>query len=86
MGCHGRRQSECVKTSVAAIALGVSERRIRELVVEGKLPGSLRIGRKVWHVPAAAVFARLRAQTSGSEQTPGCGAPTPSTTDEGNDA
>ena len=74
-----------MKTSVAAIALGVSERRIRELVVEGKLPGSLRIGSKVWHVPAAAVFARLRAQTLGPEQLPGSVAPAPGTTDEGND-
>ena len=73
-----------MKVSVAAIAMRVSEQRVRELAREGKLPGSIRLGSKVWHVPAAAVFARLRAQTSGPARSPGCVAPAPSTTDEGN--
>lgn len=51
-----------MKTDVVAIALGVTERRVRELAAEGKLPGTIRLGHRVWHIPAEAVFARRQAQ------------------------
>lgn len=63
--------------------LGKSQRRVQQMVKEGLLPGSIRLGKRILHIPAAAVFAAL--QTSEPARPVDSSAPTPGTDDEGND-
>jgi len=51
-----------MRTSTAAVAIDRTPQRVRQLVAEGRLPGTIRLGRKVLHVPAAAVFDHVRSQ------------------------
>lgn len=53
-----------MRTSTAAVALGVTPGRVRQLVTEGRLPGTIRLGPKVLHVPPGAVFDHLRASAA----------------------
>lgn len=50
-----------MRISTAAVALNVTPRRVRQLVADGRLPGTVRLGPKVLHVPSRAVFDHLRA-------------------------
>lgn len=43
----------------AALRLGFTQKYIRDLLYEGKLPGARKEGRE-WRIPASAVERRLR--------------------------
>lgn len=58
-----------MKVSTAAVALGASPRSVRRLIAAGQLPGAIRLGRRVLHVPARAVFDHLA--TSARRETAG---------------
>lgn len=51
-----------MRISTAAVAIDRTPQRVRQLVAEGRLPGTIRLGRKVLHVPAEAVFEYVRGQ------------------------
>jgi excisionase family DNA binding protein len=43
----------------AALKLGNTQKFVRDLLYEGKLPGAYKAGR-AWHIPAAAIEQRLK--------------------------
>lgn len=68
-----------MRTDVVAVLLGVTDSRVRQLVREGSLPGSVRVGRRVLNVPASAVFAYLSGPASSRD----AAEPAPAITTEG---
>ena len=51
----------------AALSLGHTQKYIRDLLYEDKLPGAKKVGRQ-WFIPAGAVETRLKARRSQQEQ------------------
>lgn len=55
-----------MKVTTAGVALGATPADVRQLIATGQLPGSFRVGRRVLHVPARAVFDYLAASAHNS--------------------
>lgn len=53
-----------MKVSTAAVALGATPPQVRHLIVAGQLPGALRVGQRVLHVPSRSVFDYLRSSST----------------------
>ncbi len=53
--------AEHVNVTTAAFAVGATPAEVRQLIDAGQLPRTIRLGRRVLHVPARAVFDYLAA-------------------------
>lgn len=65
---------ELLSAEKAGEALGISERRVRDLAAQGALAGAFRVGR-AWIIPAEAVQAELARRKEPPAEKRGAGRP-----------